>query len=133
LPGADKSGKLRVSVAQLTTSDSLSKFQITKLIDDGLSERDLQELEDAEDLAKRFMRWDLGASDGTGVLADLRELLGDMELDVESEAEAEIGMGSGTTFLEHRLSTTRSELSSVRAEALVNDENAGFPMDAALD
>lgn len=111
----------------------MSKFQITKLIDDGLSERDLQELEDAEDLAKRFLRWDLGASDGTGVLADLRELLGDMELDVESDAEAEIGMGSGTTFLEHRLSTTRSELSSVRAEALVNDENAGSPMDAALD
>lgn len=65
------------------------------------------------------------------MLDDLRELLGDMEPDAESEAEAEIGMGSGTTFLEHRLSTTRSELSSVRAEPFVNNENAGFPMDTS--
>lgn len=94
-----------------------------------MSERDLQELEEAEDLAKRFLRWDLSASDGVGVLDELRELLGhmDVECDFESDAEAEVGMGSGTTFLEHRLST-RSELSSVRGgpAAASNKENTGL-------
>lgn len=74
----------------------MANFQITKLIDATLTDEDLEELSQAEDLAKQFLAWDLQEEDD-GLLEQLRSMF----VSVESEDVLEPGEGaSGITRLE---------------------------------
>jgi DNA mismatch repair protein MSH5 len=82
----------------MACSDCVSKFQITKLIDATLTDEDLEELAQAEDLAKRFLSWDLQEEDD-GILDQLREMF----VTVEEEVVLAPGEGAaGVTSLEHK-------------------------------
>lgn len=58
-----------------TPSELVSNFEITKLIDTELTAEDIAEIQAAEELAAKFIAWDLDAEDGD-VLDTLADLLG---------------------------------------------------------
>ena len=96
----------------------MSKFQITKLIDAQLTAEDIAELVQAEELAKRFLAWEIHEEDDC-LVDRLKELFAEVE-EEEEEDELELGEGNdGTTALEHKalsIAEMRSE-AEARSEA----------------
>jgi DNA mismatch repair protein MSH5 len=113
----------RLLSTQLTDSDCVSKFQITKLIDAQLTDEDMDELAQAEDLTKRFLAWEPHDDD-----PDLRDQLALMfEVADEPEEVLELGEGaSGVTTLERRAlseAATRSAMEEIKEEDEENEED----------
>lgn len=73
-------------MVEVDSSDCLAKFQINELIDEELTPEDIRELDEAEDLTKRFLMWNLD-DDDMPVLSELREILGYLEEAAEDEEE----------------------------------------------
>lgn len=91
LSGAAKSGKLCLVFLYRSFAELISRyiatFQITKILDATLTEKDEIDLQKAEELTKRFLLWNID-EENTDVMDILKELL-DMDEEEEMQVEAQ--------------------------------------------
>lgn len=69
------------------SSELISTFQISKILDAELTEEDEAELQEAEDLARRFLSWTIDEKT-TDVMDALRDMLDQGQVE-EGSSEAE--------------------------------------------
>ncbi|KAK7056881.1 hypothetical protein VNI00_002598 [Paramarasmius palmivorus] len=57
-------------------SEMLSNHEINRLLDEGMTEKEKEDLEEAEVICRRFLAWDIQGDDGEDVKRKLGEVLG---------------------------------------------------------
>lgn len=109
-------------------SRCVSTFQLASLLDQQLTQEDIDELRQAEALAKAFLAWDIGA-DEEDTMERLREILEDVEAEFkDKEKDAE---GAQVQDVEERREVGPGDADQERLdgddEMPGATENGGFP------
>jgi DNA mismatch repair protein MSH5 len=73
--------RLLYRLTNFNISELISQHQLSQLLDEGMNEKERDELKAAEDICRRFLAWQLDERDGKNAKDKLAEILGREEGD----------------------------------------------------